>query len=201
MESYASVAAAIAQYLAALPHPTGDIGDAAARLLCAVHGAVPRPGFRADGAHDHGALLADALAIAPANAIVQALGALAVPLPWHYHYPRRDDAPDLAARIGFAELIGPRGPLIADGSRVGFTLMAPHTFYPLHRHPAVELYVVMAGTAAWIAPPVEQVVPPGGMVLHPMNQPHAMRTAAEPLLALYAWHGEIDTPATYLDDR
>lgn len=200
MDSYASIAAAIAQHVAAMPAAPDDIGDATARLLRAVRAAVPRPGFSAGSAHDHGALLAAAQGMAPANLIVRALAVLQTPLPWHYHYPRRDDAPDLAARIGFAELIGPRGPLTAPGSRVGFTLMAPRTFYPLHRHPAVELYVVLAGTADWIAPPVERPVPPGGMILHPANQPHAMRTAAEPLLALYAWHGDIDTPATYLED-
>jgi len=35
-------------------------------------------------------------------------------------------------------------------------------------------------------------------VLHRTNQPHAMRTFAEPLLALYGWRGDIDTPAFYL---
>ena len=53
--------------------------------------------------------------------------------------PPRNEAEDLAERIGFAELIGPRAPLTAPDCRAGFTLMAPDTFYPLHAHPAIEL--------------------------------------------------------------
>jgi quercetin dioxygenase-like cupin family protein len=76
--------------------------------------------------------------------------------------------------------------------------MAPDTFYPLHAHPAIELYLVIAGHAQWTTPASERIVPPGEFVLHHANQPHAMRTFAEPLLALYGWRGEIDTPAFYL---
>jgi hypothetical protein len=35
-------------------------------------------------------------------------------------------------------------------------------------------------------------------VLHRSNQPHAMRTHAEPLLALYGWRGDLETSAYYL---
>ena len=65
---------------------------------------------------------------APLTAISPALAACWERLDWHYHYP---DRPDLAANIGFAELIGPAAPLSLDKIRVGFTFMAPDTFYPL----------------------------------------------------------------------
>ena len=126
-------------------------------------------------------------------------GGLSAPLPWRYSYPPRpEDAVDLAERIAFAELIGPRAPLTAPGCRAGFTLMAPDTFYPMHAHPAIELYLVVSGHAQWTTPEAERIVPPGEFVLHGSNQPHAMRTFAEPLLALYGWRGDLDTPAFYL---
>lgn len=195
--SFLPIADAIVRHATSLPHASGALGEAIHQLAQAARSATPRAAHTAATANDHSALLARALAAA-SDPIATALRALREPLPWHYHYPQRDDAPDLAARIGFAELIGPRGPLIAPDSRAGFTLMAPHTFYPLHRHPAVELYLVISGTAEWIAPPSQRFVPPGDYILHASNQPHAMRTAADPLLALYAWSGNLITPATYL---
>jgi hypothetical protein len=196
--SFLSVAKAIASHATSLPPAPGALGDAVRQLVDAARAATPRPEFTASRSHDHGALLATALATAGPNPIAAALADLGKPLAWHYHYPQRDDAPDLATRIGFAELIGPGGALIAPDCRIGFTLMAPHTFYPLHRHPAVELYWVIAGTAEWIAPPSKRLVPPGECILHTTDQPHAMRTRAEPLLALYAWSGDLNTQATYL---
>jgi hypothetical protein len=75
--------------------------------------------------------------------------------------------------------------------------MAPRTFYPLHTHPAVELYLVIAGEAQWTTPDADRIVPPGQFVLHRSNEPHAMRTFADPLLALYAWRGDLFAPAVY----
>jgi quercetin dioxygenase-like cupin family protein len=196
--SFLPVAHATASHVTTLHHASAAVGDAIHQLAHAARSAIPCQDFTAAAFHDHSALLATALTAAGPNPIARALAELRDPLPWHYHYAPRDDAPDLAARVAFAELIGPRAPLTAPACRVGFTLMAPHTFYPLHNHPAVELYLVIAGTAEWIAPPAQRLVPPGDLILHTSNQPHAMRTSHEPLLALYAWSGDIDTPAVYI---
>ncbi len=200
-EAFLPVARAIAAYVSQAPAPPDDHAAAAAHLRRAATLAVPRQQALASPANDYAAVLAEALRRArgqSASTIAAALETLPVALPWHYHYPPRPDAPDLARRIAFAELIGPDGPLDAPECRVGFTLMAPWTLYPLHAHPAVELYVVIAGHAAWTTPDATRIVPPGGSVLHHANQPHAMRSFAEPLLALYGWRGDIDTPAGYL---
>jgi quercetin dioxygenase-like cupin family protein len=118
-------------------------------------------------------------------------------LPWQYHYPHSPDD-DLSTRIAFAELIGPDGPLQAPDCRVGFTVMAAGTTYPMHSHPALELYLVIAGNARWQTARSDRIVPPGEFVLHPSNEPHAMRAFDEPLLALWGWSGEIDAPAVYI---
>ncbi|TDQ77621.1 dimethlysulfoniopropionate lyase [Dongia mobilis] len=119
-------------------------------------------------------------------------------LPWHYNYPAHDGDQDLGANIAFAEFAGPMGPLQTAHARLGFTLIGPDTFYPMHAHPAVELYLVVSGHATWQVPGEARVVPPGGFVLHRSGQPHAMQTHSEPLLAVYAWQGDLDAPSVYL---
>jgi quercetin dioxygenase-like cupin family protein len=197
-DDFMPVARAIAAHLATLP----PASDAARAHLCrSARAARPRAGFAPAPGPDYAAILQPALAAARAHeaaVIADAVAALPVALPWHYHYAPRSDAEDLADRVAFAELIGPAAPLAAPDCRVGFTLMAPGTLYPMHAHPAVELYLVIAGHAQWTTPESDRIVPPGGFVLHQSDQPHAMRTHAEPLLALYAWQGNIDAPARYI---
>ena len=80
---------------------------------------------------------------------------------------------------------------VADRLACGFLLLGPRTAFPSHRHAAEELYVPLAGTAFWqrgrrpYAP-----CPPGQMLHHSPWLPHAVRTADEPLLALYVWRGD-----------
>ncbi|CAH2598796.1 Cupin domain-containing protein [Rhodovastum atsumiense] len=131
--------------------------------------------------------------------LAEALAPLADHLPWHYGYPPRRDAPDLGRDIAFAELVGPAAPLHSDEVCLGLTLIGPHSFYPLHAHPAAELYWVLSGAAAWTAGQVTQVHPPGSYILHPPNLPHAMRTGAVPLLAAYTWTGEVAISSVYVE--
>jgi hypothetical protein len=203
--TFADLAQAIAAHLARVPAQTTEVDQAVRHLAHAASIAQPRRDFVCVSNRDHAAILAPAIDAGlnhAAAGIAAALAALSGPLPWRYSYPPRpgdtSDAPDLAERIAFAEVIGPRAPLAALGCRAGFTLMAPETFYPLHAHPAVELYLVISGHAQWITPDAKRIVPPGEFVLHQASQPHAMRTTAEPLLAMYGWRGDLDTPAYYL---
>jgi quercetin dioxygenase-like cupin family protein len=203
--SFLGVAQAIAMHLAGVPPVTHEIDAAVQHLRQSAGAAVARQDFAPQPGRDFAAILTPAIAAGlhhPAAGIAAALAALPSPLPWRYSYPPRPGAPadaaDLAERIAFAELIGPRAPLDAPGCRAGFTLIAPGTFYPLHAHPAIELYLVISGHAQWTIPNAERIVPPGEYVLHRASQPHAMRSFAEPLLALYGWRGDIDTPAFYL---
>jgi len=199
--SFSTVAQAIAAHLERAPSVTDEVDAAVQHLRRSALDAVPRQGFTAVPGRDHAAILARAVASGlnhSAAAIAAAIAALPGTLPWQYHYAPRPGEADLAERIGFAELIGPYGPLTAPECRVGFTLMAPGTFYPLHAHPAIELYLVISGVAAWTSPGTVRIVAPGQFVLHRTNQPHAMRTFGETLLALYGWRGDIHTSAYYL---
>ena len=178
-----------------------DMNREIQHLNRAVQSAAIKHEFNAAPRGDYNVMLAPAIAVglhSGLSAIAAALGKLPRPLPWDYQYPPHPSADDLAKRIGFAELIGPEGPMYSPQCRVGFTLMAAHTFYPLHAHPAVELYLVIAGRAEWTASDRRREMPPGGFVLHRSNEPHAMQTLTEPLLALYSWSGDLDTAAFYI---
>lgn len=187
---------------AVLPGPTDEATrQALAHLRRSLEAAAPQaPRLHLEQPGPHAALVEAALAAArpPMMAVAGGIRRIGALLDWFYHYPPRPEAPELDRRIAFAELIGPDGCLAAPACRIGFTLMAPHTFYPPHRHPAVELYVPLIGKAAWLASSGERQVPPGGLVLHAANEPHATRTGDSPLLALYAWQGDLETPAAYL---
>lgn len=117
-------------------------------------------------------------------------------MPWHYSYGAEDG---LAERIAFADLVGPTGPYVTDRLRLGLTLVAAHTLYKMHAHPARELYFVVSGRAGWTAGASKQWPEPGAFVLHPPNIPHAMQTEGESLLAIYSWRGDIYTPPFYTD--
>ena len=84
-----------------------------------------------------------------------------------------------------ATIVGPDGLETRSDVRIGVSLMAPHTRYPDHRHPPEEVYVVLSGgewrqgSDAWHEPGI------GGLVYNPPNIVHAMRSAEQPLLALW----------------
>jgi hypothetical protein len=125
--------------------------------------------------------------------IAAALRPLSEGLPWRYGYAARADLPDLHLNMGWAELVGPAAPFRSDEVCLGLTLIGPHTNYAAHRHPAVELYHVLTGAAEWSG----RQLPPGAFILHESNQEHAMRTGEEPLLALYAWTGDVAAPSVW----
>ncbi len=195
--SYLPVARGIVAALAPVPAGGDEMGASVRHLREAALAAAARAFDARPASAGRAAVLASAVR-ACTDPIGAALAAAPDGLAWHYHYAARPGEADLGGRIAFAELIGPGGPLDAPECRVGFTLVAPETFYPLHAHPAVELYLVLSGTAEWTTPGGGRMVPPGGFVLHRSNEPHAMRTFAEPLLALYAWRGAVEVPAYYV---
>ncbi len=137
----------------------------------------------------------------PAQQLTRAILPLLDSLHWCYGYPFDPRWPDLSRRVAFAQIIGGRGLLNDDGALLGLTLMAPWTHYPLHSHPAIELYLVLAGSADWrLEGERFQRKPPGALILHRGGAGHAMRTGAGPLLALWVWRGDLATAPVYVDD-
>jgi hypothetical protein len=106
-------------------------------------------------------------------------------------------------RYGYTVLAGPRSgpPALIEhpGLAFGVLLLAPHTTYPTHVHPASELYLPL-GTASWSVrdgPLVER--PAGVPIVHRSSEPHETRTAETPLAALYVWLGELETAARIVE--
>lgn len=133
-----------------------------------------------------------------------AIARLAGQLQWTYSYPADEekDADNLADRIAFSQIVGRKGLIANADIHVGLTLMAPYTAYPPHVHPAVEVYLVVAGAATWqagAAAPARQL--PGTVIFHPGNIPHAMTTDLDPLLAIWTWRGDLTSPSIYLDQK
>jgi mannose-6-phosphate isomerase-like protein (cupin superfamily) len=142
-----------------------------------------------------------AAAAGPTVRIVAALAPLLDDLRWSYGYPVDPKWPDLGSRVAFAQLVGSRGLTDDDFVNLGLTLMAPRTHYPLHAHPAIEVYLVLSGTAGWrIQGQPFRTQPPGSLLLHRSGIGHAMLTNAEPLLALYVWRGDLATAPIYVED-
>ncbi len=100
---------------------------------------------------------------------------------------------------GVACFVGPdfrgnRMPYDSDELLIGVTLQAPNLHYPVHAHAAVELYYVIGGRVEWRQGDGQwRRLGPGAFILHESEEPHAMQTRDEPLLALFAWVSDLDS--------
>jgi quercetin dioxygenase-like cupin family protein len=136
---------------------------------------------------------------APLADVLSTFRPLADALPWRYSYSPRADKPGLENSMAWAELVGPKAPFHSDQVCLGITVIGPHVRYPEHKHPAIEVYYVLSGTARWTAKGVTKAQPPGTYILHPSNVVHVMETDDEPLIAAYTWSGDVHTLSAYSD--
>lgn len=84
-----------------------------------------------------------------------------------------------------AMLVGPGGIEERDDVWVGATVMAPHIVYPDHDHPPEEVYIALSPGEWWNADMDWTEPGPGGVIYNPRGIRHAMRSGAQPLLALW----------------
>jgi hypothetical protein len=103
------------------------------------------------------------------------------------------DLPDeISGRNAYAELVGPEGPFLSEHCRFGFYLQAPECLYPAHSHAAEEFYLILSGSVEWRLDGTEPFIPSvPGLVHHRPWQKHEMGTGRFPLLAMWAWVGDI----------
>lgn len=95
--------------------------------------------------------------------------------------------------LAFVELLGPTGMTLNDHCRVGLFLQNAKSEYPIHRHAAEELYLVVSGTALWSqSESALTPKPPGSFIHHASWEPHGTTTTSEPMLAVWCWTGNID---------
>ncbi|MGF6177213.1 dimethylsulfonioproprionate lyase family protein [Ensifer sp. 4252] len=112
---------------------------------------------------------------------------------------------DFGENYGYGVICGPDGgpPALIKDADIAFGLMflGPKTHYPLHHHPADELYYTVtapsfwrAGEEGWNARGVDEIVH------HPPWLPHATLSAERPLVLLYVWEGDLHTDAAFIPD-
>jgi Dimethlysulfonioproprionate lyase len=107
---------------------------------------------------------------------------------WRQTYTAADVGAAFLDNYGWSEIVGLSGPLASERIACGFLLLGPDTHYPRHRHEAEEVYIPLAGTASWQQGDGRwRERPPGAVIHHASDEPHAMRTGARALLALYLW--------------
>ena len=133
-----------------------------------------------------------AVAIAPANErpLVGLLAGKRHDLRWGQTYTTADFSQHFVDNYGWTELMGTRGHFVSDRIAAGFLILGPGIVYPDHHHVAEELYVPLTGGTEWRRGDGGFVVRAAGEIIHhPSDVSHAMRTGAEPLVALYLWRG------------
>jgi Dimethlysulfonioproprionate lyase len=144
-----------------------------------------------------------ALGRPPANVSIlcAALAALKPRLTWtqNPNYRHSPPSPDFLDNYGYAVLAGPAEgpPALARHDRLAFgiLLLGPRTHYPLHHHPAAEVYIPLNYAEWWRDEGPWREEAPGAVIHHPPDIPHATRAGDAPMLALYLWRGELATHA------
>ena len=142
------------------------------------------------------AVRAPAFAMAFASSLWRASSMLA----WRRSYQLPAVTEDFLDNYAWCELVGLSGELPSQHLACGCLLLGPDTVYPRHRHQADEIYVPLSGRAAWGRGDGNwQPLEPGTIIHHPSDEPHAMRTEAQPLLALYLWRSSSLNQKSRLD--
>lgn len=121
--------------------------------------------------------------------MARALRDVAGQLEWEYGYQKVPKA--LVKKYAYCEVLGPRGPVLADNLIIGFVLFAPATTYPQHSHPDIEeSYISVAGS--W-SENNAAVFAPGSLILNTPGSKHRITTGdRDPCLLAYAWVGTKD---------
>ena len=130
--------------------------------------------------------LAAARAAPPSVArVADAFAAIEPTLPWKRRPNAEAAGSHFADNHANAVIVGPGGLEPRDDVLVCVSLMAPRLQYPDHHHPPEEIYLVLSkgewrqGEGPWHEPG------PGRVVFNPSNVVHAMRSADDPLLAIW----------------
>jgi hypothetical protein len=128
----------------------------------------------------------------------------AASLRWRQTYTLAQVGRRFLDNYGWTELVTPGAGTGALQISCGVLVLGPDTFYPPHRHEAEEIYLPLAGTAEWQQGDDAaswRRRSPGILIHHSSEEPHAMRTGEQPLLAMYLWRGADLRQGARLDRR
>jgi quercetin dioxygenase-like cupin family protein len=134
-------------------------------------------------------LVAEALAAAEAQPdardLARALSGIVPSLAWARRSTSRPSVQPFHDGHANAMIIGPAGLEERDDVWLGVSLMAPGIDYPEHRHPPEEVYLALTRGEWWNAAMDWTEPGPGGLIYNPPGILHAMRSGADPFLALW----------------
>lgn len=122
----------------------------------------------------------------PMRGLVRSIEVVADRLDWRYGYDKLPKG--LEKKYGFAEILGPTGPVVCPDLTLGLVLFAPKCTYPAHKHADItESYICLSGAASEND---SGVYTPGSMILNLPGHTHRITTSDhEPVLLAYAWVG------------
>lgn len=125
---------------------------------------------------------------------------LAPTMHWRETYQKTDIGADFMNRFGCYEIIGRAAPFASAAMRSFLVYQPPHLHYPWHRHPAEEMYVVIAGEAEFHQKgETSQTLQAGQATFHPSMRSHALTSHDHPVLAYVVWRDEFDTAPVWSD--
>ncbi|NWL77118.1 hypothetical protein DM872_09660 [Pseudomonas taiwanensis] len=112
---------------------------------------------------------------------------------------------DFGNNYGYGVICGPDSgpPALMKDSDISFGLMllGPDTHYPLHSHPADEVYYTVTGPSSWrVGKGPWSPRADGEIIHHPSWIPHATLSGDRPLVLLYVWQGDLETDAAFVPD-
>ena len=114
---------------------------------------------------------------------------------WRETYADTNIGQDFMDRFGCYCLIGDGGAFGSNKMRAWVVYMPADLWYTWHQHPAEEMYLVLAGQAAFLRDGAEpEVLQAGGTSFHASNQSHAMRTSDHPVMAYVVWRTCFESP-------
>lgn len=183
-------------------HDASDVGDEVRQVLQVWPNAHsprnwPQPQHTSVAAHLDAALtLASRQDAAELAACIRPLAPW---LRWTFGYPEHPMFPELESQVAFAQMVGPGDMAHSDELLIGLALLAPHTVYPAHAHPAHEIYLPIGGTGIWSrGASAAEAQAPGAIILHPSNVVHTTVSHADPVLAIYFWRGDLITASQFV---
>src|SRR4030095_670278 len=91
--------------------------------------------------------------------------------------------------VHWKTLIGGKSPSIPEEDVfMGVLDLEAGGYYPLHSHPAPEIYFILSGTAKWTVGDETFMAEPGMAIYHALNAPHRMVNKGNELLkTIWFW--------------
>ena len=133
-----------------------------------------------------------ALTSAKMPALLRAVLNASPAMHWRETYDARNEGAGFMDRWGCFSLIGDNAPFASQKVRLFFVYMPAGLVYPWHRHPAEEIYQVIAGQAVFKrAGHAPRMLGEGQTMYHASQEIHALETEESPVLCLVAWRNHL----------